>query len=364
MVSSVEITIDEEQQTAHKGSAENEILRGTDAAEVIDGRGGNDTLIGNSGADVFVLSGGDDVIQDFEMKVDSLRFPKGLDYKQEGLDYKATAFNRKNIVITHDYGQLILKGLASHEWDVNVDVDLVSTNLYDFDLTKNTRAGADSPSNTKETVNSELITKPSKFRKKFIEIIRNFNPSADTLEIDTDSFGIDSSATFAATKSKNKVRNILAKQDFDFLYDEKKGGLYFNENGVVKGFGDGGIIAILKGAPKLTVGNFEFKGDAIYAPKRFKRKSADRITKFNISSDTLEIDADSFGIDSSATFAAGKNIKAVRKLAKKDFDFLYDQKKGGLYFNENGSDKGFGDGGIIAILKGAPDLTSGNLEFI
>ena len=35
-----------------------------------------------------------------------------------------------------------------------------------------------------------------------------------------------------------------------------------------------------------------------------------------------------------------------------------------LYFNENGSDKGFGDGGIIAILKGAPELTSDNLEFI
>ena len=44
--------------------------------------------------------------------------------------------------------------------------------------------------------------------------------------------------------------------------------------------------------------------------------------------------------------------------------FLYDQKKGGLYFNENGAGKGFGDGGIIAILKGAPDLNSDNLEFV
>ena len=80
--------------------------------------------------------------------------------------------------------------------------------------------------------------------------------------------------------------------------------------------------------------------------------------------DTLEIDSDSFGIDSYFTFAAGKNNKAVKKLAMQDFDFLYDQKKGGLYFNENGSDKGLGDGGIIAILIGAPDLTSGNLDFI
>ena len=61
----------------------------------------------------------------------------------------------------------------------------------------------------------------------------------------------------------------------------------------------------------------------------------------------------------------GKQKKAVMKrLAKQDFDFLYDQKKGGLYFNENGSNKGFGDGGIIAILKGAPDLTSDHLDFI
>ena len=105
--------------------------------------------------------------------------------------------------------------------------------------------------------------------------------------------------------------------------------------------------------------------DTITYPTKFNKKTADKITNFNPSTDTLEIDTDSFGIDSSATFATGKNKKAVKKkLAKQDFDFLYDEKKGGLYFNENGSDKGFGDGGIIAILKGAPDLTSGNLEFI
>ena len=79
---------------------------------------------------------------------------------------------------------------------------------------------------------------------------------------------------------------------------------------------------------------------------------------------TLEIDTDSFGIDVSVTFAAGKNKRKLKKFAKKDYDFLYDQKKGGLYFNENGSEKGFGEGGIFSILKGAPDLTAGNLEFI
>ena len=103
----------------------------------------------------------------------------------------------------------------------------------------------------------------------------------------------------------------------------------------------------------------------IIAPKKYKIKFIDKITNFNPSTDTLEIDTDSLGIDSSATFASGKNKKVVKKkLAKLDNDFLYDQKKGGLYFNENGADKGFGEGGIIAILKDAPELTASNLEFI
>ncbi len=103
----------------------------------------------------------------------------------------------------------------------------------------------------------------------------------------------------------------------------------------------------------------------VQVPDTFKRGFIDDVTNFNPLTDNLVIDTDSFGITGSATFAAGKNKKVVKKkLSKQDFDFLYDQKKGGLYFNENGADKGFGDGGIIAILKGAPDLASDNLELL
>ena len=120
--------------------------------------------------------------------------------------------------------------------------------------------------------------------------------------------------------------------------------------------------------PLLTNSNIFIQNkkriDEITAPKKFKKKYADKITNFNPSTDTLEIDTDSFSINSSTTFATTNNKRKINKLAKRDFNFLYDQKKGGLYFNENGADKGFGDGGIIAILKGAPDLTEGNLEFI
>ena len=116
---------------------------------------------------------------------------------------------------------------------------------------------ADSPvgSDVEEVVS---INKPFSFNKKSIDKITGFNPSTDTLEISTVSFGVDSSATFAAARNKKMVKRQFDKLDIDFLYDQKQGGLYFNENGVDQGFGDGGIIAILKGAPGLTADNLVF----------------------------------------------------------------------------------------------------------
>ena len=106
------------------------------------------------------------------------------------------------------------------------------------------------------------------------------------------------------------------------------------------------------------------KFDTISPPNRYTPKYADRITNFNPSKDTLKIDKDLFGVGKRASYKSARNKKALDKLAKKDIDFLYDEKKGSLYFNENGADKGFGDGGIIAVLKGAPDLDSSNLRFV
>ena len=103
----------------------------------------------------------------------------------------------------------------------------------------------------------------------------------------------------------------------------------------------------------------------IFKPAKFKRKLVDKITNFNSSSDVLKVDISSFDRGSSSSFKAGKNKKKVLKdLARLDYDFLYDQKKGGLYFNENGVEKGLGDGGLIAILKGGPELNSSNLKFV
>ena len=132
------------------------------------------------------------------------------------------------------------------------------------------------------------------------------------------------------------------------------GGLYY----VVEKSSDGSQSSTKSGSDEITSFN------EIVRPSKFKKKFVDQLTNFDPSKDALDIDSDSFSIGDSVTFKVGKNSKSIKKLANENFDFLYDQRKGGLYFNENGADKGFGNGGINAILKGAPDLTSSNLEFV
>lgn len=66
----------------------------------------------------------------------------------------------------------------------------------------------------------------------------------------------------------------------------------------------------LKGSkkPNLEVGKI-----ALRKPDKFDKRSIDRITNFKPSNDALDIVADSFGIDSFATFAAGKKQERTQE---------------------------------------------------
>ena len=109
--------------------------------------------------------------------------------------------------------------------------------------------------------------------------------------------------------------------------------------------------------------NQGFDGLSLDIPEKFNRLEVDIFTNFNPSVDKLQINSDLFGIDGDASFASGRSKRQVKKLARQDFDFLYNDKKGGIYFNENGAENGFGEGGIVAILKGGPTLTPESIDF-
>ena len=99
-------------------------------------------------------------------------------------------------------------------------------------------------------------------------------------------------------------------------------------------------------------------------PKRFRRQFVDKITNFKPNEDTLSVLRSDFDVGKRIKFATGKNKRAARALSNQELDFIYDQKKGGLYYNENGADRGFGNGGLIAILKGAPDISTEHIQSI
>ena len=172
--------------------------------------------------------------------------------RNSGNHVNRTSYFRKDGSTTIE--QYIIKK-GGHEWfDLNIGGRNLNQLAWDF-LSKLSKKEGDLF--IKEG-NEFDIYKPDKFKYRSIDKIINFNPANDSLAINTDSFGIDSSATFASGINKKNVKQKLAKQDYDFLYDKRKGGIYFNENGANKGFGDGGIIAILSGAPELMAEHIAF----------------------------------------------------------------------------------------------------------
>ena len=97
------------------------------------------------------------------------------------------------------------------------------------------------------------------FTKQSADKIIGFNAShGDTIAVSPNAFPSltgASAISFASTRSKKEFKQ-MSKEDYDFVYFAKKGRLYFDGNGAEKNWGnsdEGGLVAILKGKPELTV---------------------------------------------------------------------------------------------------------------
>ena len=65
--------------------------------------------------------------------------------------------------------------------------------------------------------------------------------------------------SFAIASNKRELKALM-RSDADVVYNEKKGKLYLNDNGTVKGWGKkkvGGLLATFKGKPQLSADNFD-----------------------------------------------------------------------------------------------------------
>ena len=103
----------------------------------------------------------------------------------------------------------------------------------------------------------------------------------------------------------------------------------------------------------------------------FNKKGADEIVRFdNSQGDTIAVSPNAFPALQGASelnFASTKNKKELKQLSKEKYDFVYFEKKGRLYFDGNGAEKNWGnssEGGLVAILKGKPELTAEDLTLL
>jgi len=99
-------------------------------------------------------------------------------------------------------------------------------------------------------------------------------------------------------------------------------------------------------------------------PDRFQKGFVDSITNFDPEINKAEISLSDFRVEGAGSFRVANGFRSAKKISRTEVDFIYDYKEGWLFFNENGSAKGFGDGGLCAIFDSAPFLTASNFTFV
>ena len=101
-------------------------------------------------------------------------------------------------------------------------------------------------------------------------------------------------------------------------------------------------------------------------PGGFGNAQMDIIIKFSIyQGDSLVLARNQFSSLESISFHAAPKIKQLKQLASSsDAAILYLEKSGKLFYNENGSDDGFGNGGLFAKLKDVPVLGAANFRIV
>ena len=117
----------------------------------------------------------------------------------------------------------------------------------------------------------------------------------------------------------------------------------------------------LKGKKGVT--NFIFKGN-----EKLRKKNADVIINFNPKEgDRIWLDQEAYGLENKAKVVKCNSRNRLRKLAKTNHELIYFKKKGFLYINGNGKDSWMGEpdeGGLLAILKGKPQLRNNHIDFL
>ena len=100
-------------------------------------------------------------------------------------------------------------------------------------------------------------------------------------------------------------------------------------------------------------------------PRGFGRKEADKIQDFDAEEgDSILVNKEIFDLGNKIKFKTATRKKSVKKASKSKKDFVYNERKGLLYFNENGKESGWGDGGLFVKLTKGTDLDANDVNIV
>ena len=94
------------------------------------------------------------------------------------------------------------------------------------------------------------------YGKKKADIITNFDPKRDSIDLSDFKFSGLDELNFASVKNKKQLGKEKERVS-NIIYNKQKGGLYFDANGSKAGFGKGGMFALMNSTPGLGEASFE-----------------------------------------------------------------------------------------------------------
>ena len=210
------------------GNSLNNTITGNNSVNILDGKEGNDILIGGKGGDTYIVNSATDIIKEVYSNSGD------IDTVQSTVSWEL-GLNLENLSLL---GSAAANATGNHL--NNKLIGNTSNNIIDGGT-----GGIDTMTGLGGADTFTFLTKPSNFKASSADHITDFlRAQGDKIQIKASAFGIIGNPTLSVVNSAPAAKISLATSA-QFIYDTSTGNLHWNQDGLEKGAGSGGILAIL-----------------------------------------------------------------------------------------------------------------------
>ena len=221
------------------GNSANNTITGNDAANILNGNGGTDSLIGGKGNDIYIVDSLDDIITETGSS-------REIDSVQSSVSW-ILGTNLENLTLT---GSNAINGTGNIL--NNTIIGNSANNILDGG-----NGGTDRLTGLAGADTFKFSTRPSSFRNTIADHITDFSSSqGDKIQITKSALGITASTATLSVVSNATALNTALSTASLFVYNSTNGELHWNQNGISRGAGSGGVLAILDNRASLSSTDF------------------------------------------------------------------------------------------------------------